>query len=147
MTPVTQRFLAQLVTVDPEQARAMRMAWDLEDPGPRRAAWAAATVAMRAAGREWELDDLREAVNTWAGDRAFNFVDLYGGGSPERTRQEARFAALPPVMDAGLALVAADLLDQDQRYALAKPFRAGMTGASRRRRAGAGPGGRRAPGR
>jgi hypothetical protein len=128
MTERIEAYLTQLESIEPEQARAMRLAWDTDDPGPRQAAWAAATAALKAAGRGAELDELREALTTWAGDRAFNFADLYGGGSSERTRQEARIAALPAVMDAGLLAIAGDLLDQDQRYALAKPFRAGVTG-------------------
>ena len=95
MTDVMKRFQAQLAGIEPEQARQMRLAWDTEDPAPRKAAWAAATAALRATGRAGELDELRDAVNAWAGDKAFNFQDLYGGGSPERTRQEARLAALP----------------------------------------------------
>lgn len=137
MTETIERFLAQLAGIEPEQARRMRIAWDMEDPAPRKAAWSAATDALRADGRSAELDALREGVNTWAGDKAFNFVDAYGGGSPERTRQEARYAALPAVMDAGLATIAGDALDQDQRYALTKPYRSGLTGDSGRpRRAG-----------
>ena len=137
MTDTIERFQAQLVGIEPEQARQMRLAWDMEDPAPRKAAWIAATAAMRAAGRAGELDELRDAVNAWAGDKAFNFQDLYGGGSPERTRQEARLAALPAVMDAGLATIAADVLDQDQRYLLLKPYRNGVSGeAGRPRRAG-----------
>lgn len=131
-----ERFLARLASIEPEQARRMRIAWDMEDPAPRKAAWAAATAALRADGRGGELDALRDGVNTWAGDKAFNIVDAYGGGSLERTRQEARFAALPAVMDAGLASIAADVLDQDQRYALTKPYRSGLSGdAGRPRRA------------
>jgi hypothetical protein len=137
MTEMIERFQAQLVGIEPEQARQMRLAWDTEDAAPRKAAWATATAALRAAGRGGELDELREAVNGWAGDKAFNFQDLYGGGSPERTRQEARVAALPAVMDAGLAAIAADFLDVDQRYLLTKPYRTGVTGeAGRPRRPG-----------
>jgi hypothetical protein len=128
MTEQIEAYMAQLESIEPEQARAMRLAWDTDDPGPRQEAWATATAALKAAGRGAELDELREAITTWAGDRAFNFVDLYGGGSSERSRQEARIAALPPVMDAGLLAIAGDLLDQDQRYALVRPFRAAMTG-------------------
>jgi hypothetical protein len=135
MTQAIERFKSQLASIEAEQARQMRLAWEMEDPRPRKAAWAAATAALRGAGRADELDELREAVNAWAGDKAFNFVDLYGGGSPERTRQEARLGALPAVMDAGLAAIAGDLLDQDQRYALGKPYRAGLTGVTGRHRA------------
>ena len=40
-------------------------------------------------------------------------------------------------MDAGLATIAADVLDQDQRYLLMKPYRNGVSGdAGRPRRAG-----------
>ena len=136
MTDAIERFLAQLVAIEPEQARQMRLAWETEDPAPRRAAWASATAALRAAGRGSEIDALRDAVNRWAGDKAFNFQDLHGGGSPERTRQEARLAALPAVMDAGLAGIAGPLLDQDQRYLLLKPYRAGVGGGGGRLRAG-----------
>src|SRR4051794_23038270 len=118
MTDVMERFLAQLVGIGPEQARQMRLVWEMEDAAPRKTAWAAASAGLKAAGRGREIDELRDAVNAWAGDKAFNFQDLYGGGSPERTRQEARLGALPAVMDAGLAAIATDFLDQDQRYLL-----------------------------
>lgn len=137
MTETITRFQAQLVSIEPEQARQMRLAWDTEDPAPRKVAWGAATVALRSVGRGGEIDELRGVVNAWAGDKAFNFQDLYGGGSPERTRQEARVAALPAVMDAGLAAIAGEFLDVDQRYLLTKPYRTGLTGeAGRPRRPG-----------
>jgi hypothetical protein len=146
MTETIERFLAQLATIEPEQARQMRVAWDAEDPEPRKAVWMGATDALKAAGRARELDELRAGVNAWAGDKAFNFIDAVGGDSSERTRQEARYRALPPVMDAGLAAVAADLLDVDQRYLLQKPYRAGVSGeAGRPRHSGRSP--RRSPGR
>lgn len=136
MRDVIERFLAQLVSIEPEQARQMRLVWEMEDAAPRKTAWATASAELKAAGRGREIDELRDAVNAWAGDKAFNFQDLYGGGSPERTRQEARLAALPAVMDAGLAAIATDFLDQDQRYLLTKPYRTGLAGdAGRPRRA------------
>lgn len=146
MTETIERFLAQLVTIEPEQARQMRVAWDAEDPEPRRAVWGVATDALRAAGRAKELDELRAGVNAWAGDKAFNIMDAVGGDSAERTRQEVRYRALPAVMDAGLATIAGELLDVDQRYLLLKPFRAGVSGeAGRPRRSGRSL--RRSPGR
>lgn len=146
MTEIIERFLAQLVTIEPEQARQMRVAWDAEDPEPRKAVWGVATDALKAAGRAKELEELRAGVNAWAGDKAFNFMDAVGGDSTERTRQEARYRALPPVMDAGLAMLAADVLDVDQRYLLLKPFRAGVSGeVGRPRRSGRAM--RRSPGR
>ena len=146
MTPTIERYLAQLVTIEPEQARQMRVAWDAEDPDERKAVWGLASGALKAAGRGRELDELRDGVNAWAGDKAFNFLDVAGGDSSERTRQEARLQALPPVMDAGLATIAADLLDVDQRYLLMKPYRAGVTGEVGRPRRG-GRAMRRSPGR
>jgi hypothetical protein len=134
MTANVERFLAQLAIIEPEQARQMRMTWDMEDPEPRKAAWTKAGAALKAAGRGAEIEELRDGVNSWAGDKAWNIMDQFGGGSPERARQEARRAALPPVMDAGLATIAADLLDQDERYALTKPFRTGLSGESGRAR-------------
>ena len=134
MTETIDRFMEQLTSIEAEQARQMRLIWDMEDPAPRKAVWATATAGLKGARRGGELDELREAVNSWAGDRAFNFQDLYGGGSPEKTRQEARVAALPAVMDAGLLAIAGEFLDQDQRYVLAKPYRTGLTGSVGRSR-------------
>lgn len=146
MTETIERFVAQLVTIEPEQARQMRVAWDAEDPEPRKAAWLIATDGLKAAGRSGELDELRAGVNAWAGDKAFNIMDAVGGDSAERSRQEARYRALPAVMDAGLATIAADLLDVDQRYLLLKPFRAGFSGEVGRPRRSGRPV-RRSPGR
>lgn len=146
MTETIERFLAQLVTIEPEQARQMRVAWDAEDPEPRKAVWGVTTDALKAAGRAKELEELRAGVNAWAGDKVFNLMDAVGGDSTERTRQEARYQALPPVMDAGLAMVAADMLDVDQRYLLLKPFRAGVSGEVGRPRRSGRPM-RRSPGR
>ncbi len=146
MTDTIERFVAQLTTIEPEQARQMRVAWDAEDPEPRKLVWALATDGLKAQGRARELDALRAGVNEWAGDKAFNFLDVAGGDSSERSRQEARYQALPPVMDAGLATVAADLLDVDQRYLLMKPFRAGLSGEVGRPRRSGRPM-RRSPGR
>ncbi|MFN8619759.1 MAG: hypothetical protein U0869_03295 [Chloroflexota bacterium] len=134
MNPAVKRFLDQLKLVEQEQAREMRQAWDVAPVEPRKAAWAKATAALKAAGRSDELDELREGVNTWAGDIAWNIIDQFGGHSPERARQDARKRAVPPVMDAGLAAITTDLLDQDERYLLTKPFRAALAGEAGRPR-------------
>ena len=132
MTEAIERFMGQLVGIEPEQARQMRLVWEMAEAEPRRAAWQQATAALKADGRGRELDELRDAINAWAGDKGFNFVDLYGGGSAEKTRNEARLAAVPAIMDAGLLAIAGEYLDQDQRYLLAKPFRTGTGGATGR---------------
>ena len=132
MSEIVDRYVARIAAIEPEQARRMRLEWEMEDPAPRKAAWAAASAALRDAGREDDLAALRDAVNGWAGDSATRSMEAYWGGSRERDRYDARTAALPPVMDAGLAAIAGDLLDVDARWALEKPFRAGMTGETRR---------------
>lgn len=140
-------LIARLDTVEAEQARRMRVAWEMEDAGRRRDAWARARDALAAAGREGEIIRIREVANRWAGDRAFDINDLYGGGSREGTRGDARRLALPAVMDHLLATVAADLLDVDDRYLLSKPFRTGLTGEMRRTPALRATRGRSSPGR
>jgi hypothetical protein len=134
MEGTKERFLAQLAAVDAEQARAMRLAWDLEDPAPREATWQAAMAALRAAGRSSEVDRLRDDVNAWVGGTGSSVLDLVAAHSDAREAQHARAGALPPVLDAGLAAIAGDVLDQDQRYALMKPWQAGLTGQTGRPR-------------
>jgi hypothetical protein len=125
-------FLARIATIEPEQARRMRLAWEMADPAPRREAWAAATERLREAGREDELAALRAAVNEWAGDSATASMDNYWGGNRELDRVQTRRNAMPPVLDAGLATIARTLLDVDTRWILEQPFRAGITGETRR---------------
>lgn len=125
-------FIARIVSIEPEQARRMRLAWEMADPAPRRDAWAAATQLLRDAGRERELDDLRAAVNEWAGDSATASMDNYWGGNRELDRVQTRRNAMPPVLDAGLAAITRTLLDIDTRWVLEQPFRAGISGETRR---------------
>jgi hypothetical protein len=126
-TTALDRFILDLKTLEPEQLRVMRQAWDDADAGPRREAWKVATAALERAGRRGELDALRGKLTTWANDTGV-FASVQYGGTREKDRVEARVAALPPVMDAGLAAVAGNLLDQDQRYALTKPWRSAVSG-------------------
>jgi hypothetical protein len=86
-----------------------------------------ATAALSGAGRSAELDKLRGTLTTWANDTTA-FAGVQYGGTREKDRVEARVAALPPVLDAGLAALAGNLLDQDQRYALTKPWRSAVSG-------------------
>ena len=121
------RFLVELKTLEPHQARVMRQAWDDGDQITRRQAWRVATAALERTGRSGELDKLRAKVTTWANDTTA-FAGVQYGGTREKDRVEARVAALPPVMDAGLAAIAGGLLDQDQRYELTKPWRSAIAG-------------------
>ena len=70
---------------------------------------------------------MRGKLTTWANDTGV-FASVQYGGTREKDRVEARVAALPPVMDAGLAALSGSLLDQDQRYALTKPWRSAVSG-------------------
>lgn len=55
----------------------MRVAWDVDDPDERKAVWALASGALKAAGRGRELEELRDGVNAWLEDKAFNFLTLW----------------------------------------------------------------------
>lgn len=139
-TSPIDRFLDALPRIEPDQLRRMRQAWDLADAGARQETWKRATRALKAAGREQELDDVREAVSRWVGDAAPGVNSLVTMlRQTERDDSAARVGALPAILDAALAIVAVDLLDQDQRYALAKPWRTGISGewSRSRRRPGA----------
>ncbi len=128
-TPL-ERFLDDLKRVEPDQLRRMREAWDSSDPATREEAWRLVTRALKRDGRQRQLDQARDAVSRWVGDNAPGITTLlYAPGSDtDKERTEARVASVPAVLDAVLAIVAADILDQDQRYALSKPWRSGFAG-------------------
>ena len=126
------RFFAALDGVEPLQAHVMRQVWDEEDVVARREAWQEGQAALRRAGRVRELDAVRGRVAAWGNETtAFAAVLVQSGqpGTQEKDRMAARHAALPAVMDAALAILAGDDLDQDQRYALTKPWRAALSGS------------------
>ena len=139
------QFLDDLQLIEPAQLQRMRQAWEAGDTLERQEAWRVGQDALRSAGRAGALDRTRSVVSDWANDSAWTLNSLYGGAGREQTRVSARLAALPAILDAALAILAGDALDQDQRYALTKPWRAGISGEWSRPRRRAGGTGRSSP--
>jgi hypothetical protein len=117
-----ERFLALLAHVESEQLAVMVAAWEAAKVEPRRAAWREATQRLKDAGRDGEVGALREAVTAWSRDQAFDVMALFGGQSLEWDRNRWRAAATAPILDAGLAAIAADLLDEGERDVLRGPW-------------------------
>ena len=101
----------------------------------REDAWKRAGGELKRLGRADELERVRSSVSRWVSGESSGLREVFAAGSVgDGDDPQARLAAMPPIMDAALAIVAADLLDQDERYALSKPWRSALYGQAERPR-------------
>ena len=103
----------------------LRSAWEEQDPAARQGAWEWVKATVKERGRESLLNDARDRIASWVdnystpmamGDVPMSFAG--SGMDPGSIRR----AAIPPMLDAIAATVAADGLDQDARWELLKPY-------------------------
>ena len=102
----------------------LRAVWAEQDPAARQEAWSMVKAALRTQHRAAMLDDARNRIAAWVNNHppAISQGDVPVGFS--RSGMDAntvREEAIPPMLDAIAATIAADGLDQDQRWALLKP--------------------------
>lgn len=105
----------------------LRSVWEGEDPTAREEAWTLVKAALRTSRRDKMLDDARNRIASWVNNYPprSTFPDATGQMSLSGLDQASvRKAAFPPMLDAVAATIAADGLNQDDRWVLLKPIEA-----------------------
>jgi hypothetical protein len=102
----------------------LRSVWEEQEPSARQDAWASVKGTVRERRREALLDDARNRIASWvnnysapiaAGDVPVNFTG--SGMDPGSIRR----AAIPPMLDAIAATIAADGLSASDHALLLEP--------------------------
>ena len=103
----------------------LRTIWDEQDSTAREEAWTMVKVALRSTRRDPLLTGARDRIAAWLnnysppiaeGDVPINFI--YSGMHPAAIRQ----LAVPPMLDAIAATIAADGLSAEQQTLLLEPI-------------------------
>jgi hypothetical protein len=103
----------------------LRSVWEGGDATAREEAWTMVKAAVKTSRREGMLNDARNRIASWVNNYPprGTFPDATGQMSLSGLDQASvRRAAIPPMLDAIAATIAAYGLDQDQRWALFKPY-------------------------
>lgn len=109
-----------------DDALYLRAAWDGGNPAERTRAWQRAKSAVAVTQRTDVLERLKAELTNWANARfqprghMVEPVRMTGGLSHDDVRRDA----LPPLLDAGVALLVRDALDPDSFEALMAPWHA-----------------------
>jgi len=103
----------------------LRAIWDAQNPDVRENAWAAVKATLRTRKRQGLLDDSRARLTAWINNYPTGTLGEYGyylvsgsGMAPGAVRQQA----LPPLLDAIAATIAADGLTAEDETVLLEPL-------------------------
>lgn len=109
----------------------LRALWEGADEEARTHAWKEVRQVVHDLARTVELRDLEERLARWAGGEALRGVyPPYGASGIEvRANSQLRFNALPPLMDAGAALLLGDDLSRESSETLIDPWRSLVEGS------------------
>lgn len=97
--------------------------WQKEDAAARRRAWAKAKSGVEAAGSEGVLNEARRVVGDWMKAERTDFHGIEGLLGSAGSMAAGRQAAAPAILDAVVATLAADALDESDRDVLVSPWR------------------------
>jgi hypothetical protein len=105
----------------------LRSEWEGGDATAREEAWTMVKAGLKTNRRDSMLDDARNRIAAWVNNYAPATAVGWHAGQANFTGSgmdaaSIRKAAIPPMLDAIAATIAADSLDQDQRWALLKPY-------------------------
>ena len=125
-------FGDQVDRLDAGDCMAMRAAWEGDDPSRRQRAWKEVDAAIATTGRSQAMERLETGLSRWD---AMAFIGptmfAYAGGLPAAVSLMAagpdgglaRQSAVPPLLDAGAALLVRDAISDDAFEALVGPWR------------------------
>lgn len=105
----------------------LRTVWEEAEPTSRQGAWASVKATVKERSREDMLDDARNRIAAWVNNYPprGTFPDAQGQVSFSGMDQAAvRQAAIPPMLDAVAATIAADGLSADEQILLLEPVTA-----------------------
>lgn len=120
------RLLGRIAHLSDSELMVLRSAWEEADPGAREAAWKRVKSVVDEHGLENDLEGARGRLGAWVNNYLTataveygNFLINAGSGMDAAT---VRRQALPPLLDAVAATVAADGLTPDERSTLLEPL-------------------------
>jgi hypothetical protein len=120
-----ERMLNSVARLNDAELVMLRARWEADDPERREIAWGMAKAAIRRTKREGILEAARTTIVEWLNDfrpapfNRFMGSSLVGIDSVSVGNTNSR--AVPPVLDAVVALVAADGLGESDRRVLMDP--------------------------
>lgn len=124
-TPVDERLnqlFVGLGRLSETDLLLLRSYWDEMDPEARKAAWQAAMQIVRDTNREAMLDEGRRRIAHWVNDYESAYWQGPVGGGDGFPASSVRDAAIPPLMDAVVATITSDTLDDGVAQALYGPL-------------------------
>ncbi len=119
--PELDALIAGLPSLDAGQLFALAGEHSADDPA-REAAWEAVRQVVKAGHLERDLDGVRADVGTWATHLGSLTGQLIGTGMSDEPLSEARLAAAGAVLDAAVAMLLGDRLEERDRAALMGPW-------------------------
>jgi hypothetical protein len=122
-------ILNRLPLISGPQARMMHALWESGDARIRQRAWQRGKQALRAQRAEPLYESANNAVSRWIRDHATGNLgqpyEVYGSFS-DQNRLETRIAAAPPILDAILGTLVADVFPADELDELMGPWSMAM---------------------
>jgi hypothetical protein len=126
--PSVDAILARIPVLDAEDIRVLHAAWDAGDVGVRRRAWQHGKRVLASRGEDETYRDAGDFVRRWVNDSRSAWSQsnaLAFGTLPsfiEQDRLDGRVAAAPALLDAILAALVGDELDEDELETLLIPW-------------------------
>ena len=118
-----EQILGRLDSLTDDDVWFLADQWQKEDAAARRRAWAKAKSGVEAAGSESILTEVRRVVGNWMKAERTDFHGIQGLLGSAGSMAAGRQAAAPAVLDAVVATLAADALDDYDRDVLLGPWR------------------------
>jgi hypothetical protein len=115
-----------VVKLDTTAIRRIRETWDAGDGNARKRAWVAVRDALKQSGREQLMDETRERVMRWQGDKPplRGMFSALGLPKMEADLPQLKANAAPAVLDAGAVAIVGEFLTPEEREILEAPVRA-----------------------
>ena len=118
-----EQILGRLDSLTDDDVWFLADQWQKADAAARRRAWARAKAAVVAAGSEGVLNEARRVVGDWMKAERTDFHGIEGLLGSAGSMAAGRQAAAPAVLDAVVATLGADALDDYDCDVLVSPWR------------------------
>lgn len=115
-------LLDRLGRLTDDEVELLAGAWQEEDGAARRRAWTAAKPVIERARLGRLLERARSAVGRWATAGRADYHGVSGMLGQPGDQAHVRMSAAPAVLDAVVAILAGDALDEQQQLALSRPW-------------------------
>jgi hypothetical protein len=119
------RLLGDFLRLSDMELRAVRLIWESEDKDARADAYGKALATIKVKGRMPLVEDAQSTLRKWMGNYLSATTAEYGafltGPNSGLDAGEVRRGAIPPIMDAVVAIVGVDGLLAEERELLLAP--------------------------